>query len=76
MNWKDEQCCGTCGWWDIEEARTASGAVPSRRPALCRWSWEKVELPKSVSVKGIYSLPRPSFMRRDNGKGCPCWRKR
>lgn len=76
-DWRKTQCCGTCKWWDAENATDIRGGVHDNRPGPC--NWPEPPLPHSFHA-GRYSGPVKtlglSWMCRSYGVGCPCWEKR
>lgn len=72
-NWKATKCCGTCTLWDIESARTKSGAVRSDAHVQCKWVSTEL-YPSSVWPRNQRPVAR--FISRGGGDECPCYIKR
>ena len=70
--WESVQCCGSCAHWDIESARTKSGAVRADRYVWCDVLPADV-LPHSVRERPWICTTPTS---RDQGNGCVCYVRR
>ncbi len=73
-DWKKGKCCGTCALWDIDNAKTKSGAVQGHVPARCLW--RSVEPRPEALRPRMITQQIPGFIMRDDGAYCTCYIKR
>lgn len=62
-----DKCCGTCKWWDIDDARDKAGRVRANRVASC--CWPPFPLPTAARIRVIPL----GYMLKKDGTTCPTY---
>lgn len=68
---RPNQCCRTCGHWDIEKAKDSAGKVKRHADAPCLWRPTETYPESSLGPRATAYFLRK--VRCDDGGNCMCW---